>query len=84
MDLFSGLGVLFLFISLTFIIIYYIEVNKYQEDETNKTKSKLNDICVVNNTETPQVIYSDRPTVTFKKMFLEPSIWLGYETVTQN
>lgn len=84
MNLFSGLGIIFLLVSLTFLIIYYIEINKYQEDETNNIKSKLNDICIVNNAETPQIIYSDRPTVTFKKMFLEPSIWLGYESIPQN
>ncbi len=27
------------------------------------------------------IIYSDRPNNTFKKMFLEPTIWIGYQNI---
>lgn len=29
--------------------------------------------------EKETIIYSDRPTNTFRKMFLEPTVWLGYQ-----
>lgn len=85
-----GIGLLLLFISTIFFIIYFISINNYQTDKYNndifKVKQTAYQICKDDKELSPkeekvQVIYSDRPTVTFKKMFLEPSIWLGYENV---
>lgn len=88
-----GIGILLLYISTVFFILYFFEINNHQtqkcNNEISKVKNSAYEICKNDkNTppqnETPQVIYSDRPTVTFKKMFLEPSIWLGYESVPNN
>lgn len=68
-----GFGILLLYISSILFLFYYLGMNKY---------CKKNNI--IQPKEEPQVIYSDRPTVTFKKMFLEPSIWLGYQSVPEN
>ena len=87
-----GIGILLLYVSTVFFILYFFEINNYQtqkcNDELSKVKTTAYEIC--KNDKTPvkeekvQVIYSDRPNVTFKKMFLEPSIWLGYQSVPEN
>ena len=72
-------------------MVYFFEINTYQTLKCNndiyKAKEDAYKICKktkedVGNETMPQIIYSDRPAVTFKKMFLEPSIWLGYQTIS--
>jgi uncharacterized UPF0146 family protein len=54
-------------------------INMYKND-TIEWRDKLYDQSL-NKKKEETIIYSDRPTNTFKKMFLEPTIWLGYQNV---
>lgn len=82
-----NLGIIFIIIGILLLISHSIlsnsinvckkNINMYKnyiQEERNKLYTQTE-----NKDET--IIYSDRPTNTFKKMFLEPTIWLGYQNV---
>ena len=87
-----NIGIIFIIISIILFINHYttikgIEICKKNVKEYKKEIKKIyDDNNNKNNNNNKKkdpipIIYSDRPTDTFKKMFLEPTIWLGYQNI---
>lgn len=82
--------IIFIFISIIFIVVgslllvlHYALINSINVCKQNINMYKDETKKLYNNPETDKkpIIYSDRPNNTFKKMFLEPTIWIGYQNI---
>lgn len=53
---------------------------------TKKSTSKLNTTTCINNNklDTNNLIYDDRPSITYVKMFNQPSVGFGYKDFDVN
>jgi hypothetical protein len=80
-----NISILLIIIGVVLLITHYTTIQgielckknvKNYKNEMDKIAIGLNDPSV---REPETIIYSDRPTNTFKKMFLEPTVWLGYQ-----
>ena len=86
----NNLGIIFIVIGILLLVSHYILLNSIDvcKQNINMYKGEINKLYDQTDTsqgrqkkEEETIIYSDRPTNTFKKMFLEPTIWLGYQNV---
>ncbi len=81
-----NIGVILIVIGSLLLVSHYVLLNSInvckQNINTYKDEiTKLYDQTETKKKEGDAIIYSDRPTNTFKNMFLEPTIWLGYQNI---
>lgn len=83
MNVYIIIGMIFCLIGMILFILHYSIIKSIElcSENINYFREKANEIYSENAKKNyePQIIYSDRPSNTFKKMFLEPTIWLGYQ-----
>lgn len=74
MDTLRNISIIFLFFSVILLTVYFTRIN-YIEDDTMRFKNKYIDLLKKIRENS---YYNRRPTRVYRKMFVLPSVWMGY------
>jgi hypothetical protein len=81
--IFIVISIIFIIVGALLLVLHSALINSINVCKQNISMYKDETKKLYNNpgNDKKPIIYSDRPNNTFKKMFLEPTIWIGYQNI---
>ncbi len=77
-----NISIILIIIGIVLLITHFTMIQGIElcKNNVKNYQNEINNI-LDKKPDREEIIYSDRPTNTFRKMFLEPTVWLGYQEI---